>query len=57
MMEPAASALEEFGVSYEAHVVSAHRTPRRTLDYVESAAGRGIRVVIAEPVYPYYPAG
>ena len=47
MMEPAARALEEFGVSYEAHVVSAHRTPRRMLDYAETAAGRGLRVVIA----------
>jgi 5-(carboxyamino)imidazole ribonucleotide mutase len=47
MMEPAAQALHEFDVPYEAHVVSAHRTPRRMLDYAESAAGRGLRVVIA----------
>jgi 5-(carboxyamino)imidazole ribonucleotide mutase len=47
MMEPAALALEEFGVPYEAHVVSAHRTPRRMLDYAETAAARGLRVVIA----------
>jgi 5-(carboxyamino)imidazole ribonucleotide mutase len=47
MMEPAALALEEFAVPYEAHVVSAHRTPRRMLDYAETAAGRGLRVVIA----------
>ncbi|MGY1764421.1 5-(carboxyamino)imidazole ribonucleotide mutase [Geodermatophilus sp. SYSU D00779] len=47
MMEPAAAALAEFGVPYEAHVVSAHRTPRRMLEYAESAAGRGLRVVIA----------
>ncbi len=47
MMEPAALALEEFDVPYEAHVVSAHRTPRRMLDYAESAADRGLRVVIA----------
>jgi 5-(carboxyamino)imidazole ribonucleotide mutase len=47
MMEPAAEALAEFGVPYEVHVVSAHRTPRRMLDYAESAAGRGLRVVIA----------
>ena len=47
MMEPAALALEEFGVPFEAHVVSAHRTPRRMLDYAETAAGRGLRVVIA----------
>nr|WP_233491314.1 5-(carboxyamino)imidazole ribonucleotide mutase [Blastococcus sp. TBT05-19] len=47
MMEPAADALTEFGVSFEAHVVSAHRTPRRMLDYAESAAGRGLKVIIA----------
>src|SRR4051794_15261694 len=47
MMEPAALALQEFDVSYEAHVVSAHRTPRRMLDYAETAASRGLRVVIA----------
>jgi 5-(carboxyamino)imidazole ribonucleotide mutase len=47
MMEAAARALEEFGVPYEAHVLSAHRTPRRMLDYAEAAAGRGLRVIIA----------
>jgi 5-(carboxyamino)imidazole ribonucleotide mutase len=47
VMEPAAQALEEFGVPYEAHVLSAHRTPRRMLDYAEAAAGRGLRVIIA----------
>ena len=47
MMEPAAVALDEFDVPYEAHVVSAHRTPRRMLEYAETAADRGLRVVIA----------
>jgi 5-(carboxyamino)imidazole ribonucleotide mutase len=47
VMEPAALALDEFGVPYEAHVLSAHRTPRRMLDYAESAADRGLRVLIA----------
>jgi 5-(carboxyamino)imidazole ribonucleotide mutase len=47
VMEPAALALEEFDVPYEAHVLSAHRTPRRMLDYAESAAERGLRVIIA----------
>src|SRR3954462_9281338 len=47
MMEPAGQALREFDVPYEAHVVSAHRTPRRMLDYAESAADRGLQVVIA----------
>jgi 5-(carboxyamino)imidazole ribonucleotide mutase len=47
MMQPAAGALAEFGVPYEAHVVSAHRTPRRMMEYAETAAGRGLRVIIA----------
>ena len=47
VMEPAALALEEFDVPYEARVLSAHRTPRRMLDYAEAAAGRGLRVIIA----------
>jgi 5-(carboxyamino)imidazole ribonucleotide mutase len=47
MLEPAAEILAEFDVPYEVHVVSAHRTPRRMLDYAETAAGRGLRVVIA----------
>jgi 5-(carboxyamino)imidazole ribonucleotide mutase len=47
MMEPAALALQEFHVPFEAHVVSAHRTPRRMIEYAESAVDRGLRVVIA----------
>ena len=47
MLEPAAETLAEFDVPYEVHVVSAHRTPRRMLDYAETAADRGLRVVIA----------
>ena len=46
-MQPAAEALDEFGVPWEAHVLSAHRTPRRMLDYAEAAAGRGLRVIVA----------
>ena len=47
MMAPAAEVLEDFDVPFEAHVVSAHRTPRRMLEYAESAAGRGLKVIIA----------
>jgi len=46
-LKPAADALAEFGVSFEAQVVSAHRTPRDMSRYAESAAGRGLKVVIA----------
>jgi 5-(carboxyamino)imidazole ribonucleotide mutase len=47
MMQPAAEVLEDFDVGYEAHVVSAHRTPQRMLEYASTAADRGLRVVIA----------
>jgi 5-(carboxyamino)imidazole ribonucleotide mutase len=47
VMRAAAEALDEFGVAYEVGVVSAHRTPQRMLAYAESAAERGLRVLIA----------
>ncbi|MHB1037451.1 MAG: 5-(carboxyamino)imidazole ribonucleotide mutase [Pirellulales bacterium] len=43
----AATALDEFGVPYEAHVMSAHRTPEAVRQYATSAAERGLKVVIA----------
>ncbi|GAA2881014.1 N5-carboxyaminoimidazole ribonucleotide mutase [Actinoplanes cyaneus] len=46
-MEAAAEALAEFEVPFEVGVVSAHRTVRKMVDYAESAAGRGIRAIIA----------
>lgn len=46
-MEAAAGALAEFGIPFEVGVVSAHRTPQKMLDYARSAAGRGIKVIIA----------
>ena len=46
-MEAASTALTEFEVAHEVHVVSAHRTPRDMLDYGTAAADRGLRVVIA----------
>lgn len=47
VMEEAADALDEFGVSYEIDVVSAHRTPFEMLQFARSAADRGRRVIIA----------
>jgi 5-(carboxyamino)imidazole ribonucleotide mutase len=46
-MEAAANVLDEFGIGYEAEVVSAHRTPDKMMDYAESAKERGLRVIIA----------
>ena len=47
VMEEAAKVLEDFGIGYEADVVSAHRMPEEMLAYGKSAAGRGLRVIIA----------
>lgn len=46
-MQAAAEALAEFGVGYEADVVSAHRMPEEMLDYGRQAAERGLSVIIA----------
>jgi 5-(carboxyamino)imidazole ribonucleotide mutase len=46
-MEAAAVTLAEFEVPFEVGVVSAHRTVRKMVDYAESAADRGIQVIIA----------
>ncbi len=47
VMEEAARVLEEFGIGYEADVVSAHRMPQEMLEYGRSAVDRGLRVIIA----------
>jgi 5-(carboxyamino)imidazole ribonucleotide mutase len=47
VMEQAALALEEFGIPYEADVVSAHRMPEEMIAYGQRAAGRGLRVIVA----------
>jgi 5-(carboxyamino)imidazole ribonucleotide mutase len=46
-MRQAAELLEEFGVDHECRVLSAHRTPAETAEYVGQAESRGIEVVIA----------
>jgi 5-(carboxyamino)imidazole ribonucleotide mutase len=46
-MKAAGEALEEFGVPFEADVVSAHRMPEEMLAYGRDAAGRGLSVIIA----------
>jgi 5-(carboxyamino)imidazole ribonucleotide mutase len=47
VMQGAIDVLGEFGVAYEARVVSAHRTPDVMMEYARDAAGRGLRVIIA----------
>jgi 5-(carboxyamino)imidazole ribonucleotide mutase len=46
-MSHAAQTLTALGVAHECKVVSAHRTPQRLYDYAASAAGRGLKVIIA----------
>ncbi|WP_182353668.1 5-(carboxyamino)imidazole ribonucleotide mutase [Flaviflexus huanghaiensis] len=47
VMETATAALDEFGIEWEADVVSAHRMPQEMIDYGRTATSRGIGVIIA----------
>jgi 5-(carboxyamino)imidazole ribonucleotide mutase len=47
VMSAAAEALREFGIPFEADVVSAHRMPEEMIAYGRAAASRGLRVLIA----------
>jgi len=46
-MKVAADILAEFNISYDVHVLSAHRTPVKMLEFGRSASGRGAKVIIA----------
>ena len=46
-MRHAADVLTALEVPHEVKIVSAHRTPRRMVDYAEKADGRGLKVIIA----------
>lgn len=46
-MKQAADILAEFGIAFEAQVVSAHRMPDEMFAYAEAAAGRGLQAIIA----------
>jgi 5-(carboxyamino)imidazole ribonucleotide mutase len=46
-MQHAVQILQQFGISHEARVVSAHRMPDDMFAYAEAAAGRGLRAIIA----------
>lgn len=47
VMKEAAKIMDDFGISYEITVVSAHRTPERMFTYAKEARGRGLQVIIA----------
>ena len=47
VMKHSSESLDFFGVSYEARVISAHRTPDEMFQYAENAESRGIQIIIA----------
>lgn len=47
IMSEAAGILEDFEIAFEVEVISAHRTPKRMVEYAQTAAKRGIEVIIA----------
>ena len=46
-MEKAIAVCQDFAVSYEVAIISAHRTPERMVDYARNAHHRGLKVIIA----------
>ena len=46
-MQHAVQILQQFGIAHEARVVSAHRMPDELFAYAETAAGRGLKAIIA----------
>ncbi|KAF1039790.1 MAG: N5-carboxyaminoimidazole ribonucleotide mutase [Herbaspirillum frisingense] len=47
VMQNAVAILKDFGVPFEAQVISAHRMPDQMFDYAETARARGLRAIIA----------
>lgn len=47
VLKPAAAQLKEFGIGFEMHVMSAHRTPVQTAEFAKNAAANGFGVIIA----------
>ena len=47
VMSKAAEVLDEFGISYEMHIISAHREPDIFFDWAKGAEERGIKVIVA----------
>ena len=47
VLEPAFKRLKDFGIPFEAHVMSAHRTPQRAADFAQNAKNNGFGVIIA----------
>jgi len=57
IMQEAAAMLQEFGIDYEMTIASAHRTPKKVLEYAQSAEKRGLKVLIAGAGWAAHLAG
>ncbi len=57
VMQEAAAMLQEFGIEYEMTIASAHRTPKKALEYGQSAEKRGLKVIIAGAGWAAHLAG
>src|SRR5512139_2444289 len=57
VMQEAAAMLREFGIEYEMTIASAHRTPKKVLEYSMNADRRGIKVIIAGAGWAAHLAG
>ncbi len=57
IMQEAAAMLHEFGIDYEMTIASAHRTPKKVLEYSQSAEKRGIKIIIAGAGWAAHLAG
>ncbi len=57
VMQEAAAMLQEFGIEYEMTVASAHRTPKKVLEYSQNAEKRGLKAIIAGAGWAAHLAG
>jgi phosphoribosylaminoimidazole carboxylase PurE protein len=57
IMQEAAAMLREFGIEYEMTIASAHRTPKKVLEYAQGAERRGLRAIIAGAGWAAHLAG
>ncbi len=57
VMQEAAAMLQEFGIDYEMTIASAHRTPKKVLEYGQSAEKRGLKAIIAGAGWAAHLAG
>jgi len=57
VMQEAAAMLQEFGIEYEMTIASAHRSPKKALEYGQSAEKRGLKAIIAGAGWAAHLAG